>query len=189
LLVGIAMNAVLGGILAAIQSFALADFEVAKALFAWGFGSLDDKGSAEIAMVAVALFVALLAIPAVARELDLLESGEEDARSIGVHTGRVQAIALLAATLCAAASVAAVGQIAFVGLVVPHILRWASGRSYRRLLPLCLLGGAAFLLVVDASQRHLLGSLRLRPGVTMSLVGGPFFLLLLMADRRRLRAW
>lgn len=189
LLVGIAINAVVGGILAAMQSFALTDFEVARALFAWGFGHLDDKGTAELSMVGFALLVGLVIIPFVARELDLFEAGEEDARALGVHTGRVKVLALLGATLCAAAAVAAVGQIAFVGLVVPHMLRQLQGRSYRTLLPLCLLGGAVFLLGVDAGQRFLLGENRLRPGVTLSLVGGPFFLFLLVQGRRRLTAW
>ncbi|HPF12795.1 MAG: iron ABC transporter permease [Planctomycetes bacterium] len=189
LLVGIAINAVVGGILAALQSFALADFEVARALFAWGFGHLDDKGTSEIAMVGAALVVGACVIPFVARELDMLEAGEEDAAALGVNLVRVKALALLAATLCAAASVAAVGQIAFVGLVVPHILRLLAGRSYRKLLPLCLLGGAAFLLSIDASQRALLGDMRLRPGVTLSLVGGPFFLFLLVKSRKRMTSW
>ncbi len=189
LLVGIAINAVVGGILAAMQSFALTDFEVARAMFAWGFGHLDDKGPAELTMVGIALLVGLAILPLVARELDLFEAGEEDAQALGVNTSRVKWLALLGATLCAAAAVAAVGQIAFVGLVVPHMLRQLAGRSYRTLLPLCLLGGAVFLLGVDASQRYWLGDNRLRPGVTLSLVGGPFFLFLLVQGRRRLTAW
>jgi iron complex transport system permease protein len=189
LLVGIAINAVVGGILAAMQSFALSDFEVAKALFAWGFGHLDDKGPTEIWLLCLALGLGACVIPFVARELDLLAAGEEDALALGVETGRVKALALLAATLCASASVAAVGQIAFVGLVVPHIVRLLAGRSYRSLLPLSLLAGAAFLLSVDAGQRWLLGDMRLRPGVTLSLVGGPFFLALLVMNRRRMSSW
>ncbi len=189
LLVGIAINAVVGGILAAMQSFALSDFEVAKALFAWGFGHLDDKGPTEIILLCSALAIGASIIPFVGREMDLLAAGEEDALALGVDTGRVKALALLAATLCAAASVAAVGQIAFVGLVVPHIVRLLAGRSYRNLLPLSLLAGAAFLLSVDAGQRWMLGDMRLRPGVTLSLVGGPFFLALLVVNRRRVSSW
>ncbi len=189
LLVGIAINAVVGGILAAMQSFALADFQVAKALFAWGFGHLDDKGTTEIWLMVSTLCVGAAVIPFVSRELDLLAAGEEDALALGVDTGRVKALALLAATLCAASAVASVGQIAFVGLVVPHIVRLLAGRSYRHLLPLSLLAGAAFLLSVDAGQRWMLGDMRLRPGVTLSLVGGPFFLVLLVMNRRRMSSW
>jgi iron complex transport system permease protein len=91
--------------------------------------------------------------------------------------------------LAAAAAVAVAWQIGFVGLVVPHLLRQVFGRSYRRLLPACLLGGPAMLLGIDLAQRLLLPRVPLQPGVLMALVGGPFFFILLLRQRGRLRTW
>jgi iron complex transport system permease protein len=121
--------------------------------------------------------------------MDLFVGGEEDALALGVAVQRVKVLALLAASIAAAAAVAVAGQIAFVGLVVPHLLRLVSGRSHRTLLPLCLLGGSVFLLGADLLQRVCLGDLALQPGVVMSILGGPFFLYLLIRNKKAIQAW
>ncbi|TDJ71724.1 MAG: iron ABC transporter permease [Planctomycetota bacterium] len=190
LLVGIAVNVCLAGILAAIQSLVLVDkFEIAKAIFAWTFGNLTDRSPYQVGLIAAGVGLAALVMPFVAVELDLFAGGEEDAEALGVNTLRVKLLALSAAALAAASAVAAAGQIAFVGLVVPHLVRLLTGTSHRSLLPLSLIGGAVFLLGADLAQRLLLGSAALRPGVLMSLVGGPFFLLLLLTMRKEMRTW
>lgn len=189
LLLGIALNATLGGFLTLLQSLALADFEVARALMVWSFGTLDDRLPAQLWLLYGALFLAAAAIPFVAAELDLFECGEEDAAHLGVDIRRVRLVALGVACLAAAAAVAVAWQIGFVGLVVPHLLRQVFGRSYRRLLPACLLGGPAMLLGIDLAQRLLLPRVPLQPGVLMALVGGPFFFVLLLRQRGRLRTW
>ncbi|MEX1023902.1 MAG: iron ABC transporter permease [Planctomycetota bacterium] len=186
LLAGVAVNAVVGGMLAALQAFALRDFEIARALFAWAFGQIEDRGAHEITALYVALFASAACLPFVARELDLFVAGEHDARSLGVDAARVKWLALGAAGLSAGVAVSVVGQIAFVGLVVPHLLRLAVGRSHRILLPLSLLGGATFLVGCDLVQRLFLEELHLHTGVWMSLIGGPLFLVLLVRDRRSL---
>jgi len=190
LLVGIAINAVAAGSIAAIQSFAVRDFEVARAMMVWSFGTLDDRQAIHAACAVGALLLAASVLPFVATELDLFAAGEEDAQALGVDTGRVKLLALAAAALAASTAVSVAGQIAFVGLVVPHLLRLVFGRSHRGLLPLSLLGGAVFLLGADFLQRALLGtSAQLQPGVVMSLLGGPFFLFLLVKNRARIQAW
>lgn len=195
LLAGIAVNACIGGLLTAIQSIALADnLEVAKALISWTFGSLTDHALSRVVLVWAGLSVSLIALPFVTRELDLFAGGEEDAEALGVNTARVKLTTLAAAALAAASAVAVAGQIAFVGLIVPHVVRMLCGTSHRHLLPLSLLGGAVLLLGADLGQRVLLGGGELRraampPGVLMSLIGGPFFLILLMRSRRELQTW
>ena len=189
LLIGIAINAVIGGILATVQSVILRDFEVARAIITWSFGTLDDRTGYHVLLVLGGLALSALSIPFVSTELDLLASGEEDARALGVNTRRVKRIALLAAALASASAVAVAGQVAFIGLVVPHILRLVIGRGHRALLLMCLFAGPVFLLGCDLLQRSLLGRDYLRPGVLMSLVGGPFFLYLLVRNRNRIRAW
>jgi iron complex transport system permease protein len=190
LLVGIAINACLGGVLAAIQSLTLReDFEVARAIFSWTFGSLSDRSGVHAAIVWSGVALAALSIPFVALELDLFAAGEDDAHGLGVDTARVKLLALGAASLAAGVAVAVAGQIAFVGLVVPHLLRLVTGASHKSLLPLCLVGGPVLLLGADLVQRSLLADAALQPGVTMSLIGGPFFLLLLVRNRGAIRSW
>ena len=191
LLGGIAINACFGGILAAVQAQAISleDNEVARAVVSWGFGSLDDKGPGHVLLVWSGVALVLLVYPFVSRELDLFAGGEDDARSLGVNTLRTKILAISAASLSAAIAVAVAGQIAFVGLVVPHALRLISGRSHRSLLPLCFLGGAVFLSGTELLQVLTLGGAALRPGVLMSLIGGPFLVVLLFAKRRELSTW
>jgi iron complex transport system permease protein len=189
LLVGIAMNQCMAGVLVALQSWTLRDFELHRAILAWTFGTLEDRGGYHVGLVWGGLALAASAIPFVATELDLFAAGEEDAQSLGVDIGRVKLLALLGAALAAACAVAVAGQIAFVGLVVPHLLRLTTGAGHRTLLPLCILGGAVFLSAADIGQRVWLSGTPMQPGILMSLVGGPFFLYLVWRSRRSLEAW
>jgi iron complex transport system permease protein len=101
----------------------------------------------------------------------------------------VKLLVLSLAALTASAAVAVAGQIAFVGLAVPHLVRLIVGPGHSRLLPLCIVSGAIFLLGADLAQRILFGASALQPGVLMSLVGGPLFVLLLVRHRREVGAW
>ncbi|HTE06393.1 MAG TPA: iron ABC transporter permease, partial [Planctomycetota bacterium] len=189
LLTGIALNSVIAGVLALLSALALHDWEVSRAILSWSFGTLEDRSVEHVKIIAVGLVAALTVVPFVAWELDLLQTGEDDARSLGVHTARVRVLCIAGSSLAAAAAVAVAGQIAFVGLVVPHLVRLVSGRGHRSLLLLSPLAGAVFLLLVEWGQRALLGERTLPPGVMMSLVGGPFFLGMLLWQRRELDTW
>ena len=189
LLAGMAMNALCAGLLAALQSFTLSDFEVARALFAWAFGTLDDRSLAQVTLVWSALALGLGALPFVARELDLLAGGDEDAAALGVSVRSMRVAVLLLAAVLAAAAVSVAGQILFVGLIVPHAVRLTTGSAHRTLLPLSALGGGLLVLGADVLQRAFLPNVDLRPGVTMSLLGAPFFLFLLFQKRTEMRSW
>jgi iron complex transport system permease protein len=189
LLFGIAVNMCTSGVFAAIQSLVLRDWEVSRSIMAWSFGTLEDRSALHAATVWAGLLAACLAIPLVARELDLFKGGEADAQTLGVDVGLVKLLSVAAAALAAAAAVSVAGQIAFVGLVVPHVVRLLAGSLHRTLLPLSVFAGALFLLGADLLQRLLLGSGVLQPGVLMSLIGGPFFVLLLVRHRREHSAW
>jgi iron complex transport system permease protein len=189
LLVGIAVNMCIAGVFAAIQSISLENWEVSRAIMAWTFGTLEDRSAIHTATAAGGLLLSACVIPFVALELDLFKGGEEDAQSLGVDTGRVKLLCLAGAALAASSAVAVAGQIAFVGLVVPHLIRLTSGSRHRALLPLCMVGGAVFLLGTDLLQRAVLGEGAMQPGVMMSLVGGPFFMLLLVRHRREVGGW
>lgn len=189
LLFGIAINMCVAGVFAAIQSLVLRDWEVSRAIMSWTFGTLEDRSGLHAATVWIALALAGATTPFVARELDLFRGGEDDARTLGVAVDRVKLLALCAAALAAAAATSVAGQIAFIGLMVPHAVRLVASAHHRELLPLCVLAGADFLVGADLAQRALLGEGRMQPGVLMSLVGGPFFVLLLVRKRREVGAW
>jgi iron complex transport system permease protein len=189
LLVGVAVNMCVAGVFAALQSLTLRDWEVSRAILAWTFGTLDDRSRLHALTAAAGLALALGVVPLVARELDLMQGGEADAQALGVDVVRTKLLGLVSAALAAACAVAVAGQIAFIGLVVPHVVRLTCGPSHRSLLLLSTLAGAVFLLGTDLLQRALLGEVALQPGVTMSLIGGPFFLFLLARHRREVGAW
>ncbi len=189
LLIGIAVNTFVGGLLQLVQSLVIDDWHVSRSILAWSFGTLDGRLAWHAATVWAALLLTLVAVPFVAWELDLMQAGIEDAAALGVHTARVRWVALSAASLAAAAAVAVAGEIAFVGLVVPHIVRALSGPSHKSLLVLSALAGASFLLGADLFQTLCLRGLALQPGVVMSLLGGPFFVVLLWRRRREVGMW
>jgi iron complex transport system permease protein len=113
------------------------------------------------------------------RVLDVLAVGDEEASALGVRPARVRLIVLFAASLGTAAAVASAGLIGFVGLVVPHVVRRMVGGSYRVVLPVSLIGGAAFLVLADVVARTVLSPAELPIGVVTAFVGAPFFAALL----------
>jgi iron complex transport system permease protein len=189
LLIGIAVNTFIGGLLQLVQSLVIGDWQVSRSILAWTFGTLDARLAWHAATVWAALSLTLLAAPFVAWELDLMQAGLEDAAALGVDTARVRWLSLTAASLAAAAAVAVAGEIAFVGLVIPHVVRALTGPSHKTLLVLSALAGASFLIAADLSQTLFLRGLSLQPGVVMSLLGGPFFVLLLWRRRREVGVW
>jgi iron complex transport system permease protein len=126
----------------------------------------------------------LIALIAMSYRLNVLQLGEEQAQQLGVNVPRSRTIIILAATLATAAAVAFTGIIGFVGLVVPHIMRRLGGGDARRLMPLSILGGAAFLLLADILARTLMAPQELPVGIITALAGAPFFLLILRQSRR-----
>jgi len=117
--------------------------------------------------------------------LNLLQFGDEQAHQLGLPVTRAKTIILVAASLATAAAVAFAGIIGFVGLIVPHVMRLWFGGDYRRLLPLSLLGGAAFLLVADVLARVVLAPQELPLGIITALAGAPFFLWVLRRSKNQ----
>jgi len=125
------------------------------------------------------MIVSTVVLLVAGRALDVLSVGDDEAQTLGVRPRRVRFVVLLAASLGTASAVAVSGLIGFVGLVVPHIVRRLAGGSYRTVLPVSLLGGAAFLVVADLVARTVLAPTELPIGVVTAFVGAPFFAALL----------
>ena len=115
--------------------------------------------------------------------------GDDEARSMGVRVAPVRLALLGAAALATGAAVAVSGTIAFVGLVTPHILRLLLGPDHRVLIPTSALGGAVFVIAADTLARTVIQPAEFRVGILTALVGAPFFILLLIKNKRRAEAW
>lgn len=149
-------------------------------------GAVTIRGTAELltAFAIVALGIALAL--ALAPRVDAYAFGEETAATLGVDTDRTTGLVLASAALLAGAAVALAGMVGFVGLVVPHAMRALVGAAHGRLVPASALAGAAFLVLADTGARIALAPAELPVGVITGIVGGPFFLLLLVRSRRML---
>ncbi len=136
-------------------------------------------------MVAVGLVGAF----ALSRKLDLLSLGKRAARHLGVDVERLRVTAIVIVTFLVASGVAFAGIIAFVGLVVPHMIRMAIGPSHRTLVPASALGGALVITVADLVARTAVDYADLPIGMITAMVGGPFFFWLLRRTRSEAGGW
>jgi iron complex transport system permease protein len=117
------------------------------------------------------------------RVLDVLSLGDDEASSLGVNVGRARLTIVVAATLGTAAAVSVSGLIAFVGIIVPHMIRLLVSTSYRAVIPLSLLGGAGFLILADVLARTVVSPGEEPIGVITAFLGAPFFALVLRRSR------
>jgi iron complex transport system permease protein len=114
-----------------------------------------------------------------ARDLDAMSSGEEDALHLGIPVERVKQLLFFSSSLLVGASVSLAGSIGFVGLIIPHVMRLIVGPAHRRLIPSSAIGGAFFLILMDVLARTIFSPLEVPVGVFTSLCGAPFFIYLL----------
>lgn len=154
------------------------------AVYAWILGGLTDASWSQVASVAPYVGVSAVVLLASRRLLDVMSVGDEEADSLGVRASRVRLAAVAAATLGTAAVVSVSGLIGFVGIIVPHTVRLVAGPSYRAILPLSALLGAAFLVAADLVARTVLSPAEVPIGVVTAVLGAPFFLVVLRSSRR-----
>jgi len=184
LLAGVAVNAFLGAIVSAII-IVLPDNEALREILFWLAGGLDSR-SWEHVRIATPLIVASTAVLLLmSRDLNLLMLGDDEARSMGVRVGATRVLMLAAAALATGAAVAVSGTIAFVGLVIPHVLRLVLGPDNRVLIPLSALAGAVFVILADTVARTIIEPAEFRVGILTAFVGAPFFILLLIKNKRQ----
>ncbi|HYM51372.1 MAG TPA: iron ABC transporter permease [Candidatus Limnocylindrales bacterium] len=156
-----------------------------RQVYAWILGRLVTAGWDGIAALVPYAVLGVGVILAHRRLLDALAVGDEEVSSLGVSPRRVRLIVVAAATLCTAAAVSAAGAIGFVGIIVPHTVRLLLGTSYRVVLPMSLLLGAAFLVLADTVARTLTAPAEMPIGVVTAMVGAPFFLFVMRSRRLR----
>lgn len=172
--------------LTAVQTFLMQlNAETLREVYVWMLGGLGTTGWHEVLLVLPYVGAAAVVLCGAGRLLDVLGVGDEEAGALGVRPGLVRLLVLTAASLATAAAVAVSGLIGFVGIVVPHVVRLLVAGSYRVVLPLSLLGGAAFLTAADMVARTVLAPAELPVGVVTAFTGAPFFALVLRTSRER----
>lgn len=182
LLAGLAINAVAGAGIGFLTQ--IADASALRSLSFWMFGSLGKAGWGEILAGAPLLLAVLLWLPREARALNALLLGEAEAQHLGIDVERLKRRVLLLMVLAVGVSVALAGVIGFVGLVVPHLIRLSFGPDHRIMLPASAVLGAVLLSLADTAARTILAPAELPVGILTALIGGPFFLALLIRYRR-----
>lgn len=154
------------------------------AIFAWEIGGISALSWNRVALAGILIAAGLLLALPFAPELNAFLLGEEQARHVGVAVEKMEFVLLFAAALMTAAAVYLGGLIGFVGLIVPHGVRRLVGPEHRRLLPLSILTGAAFLVLADTVAERVPGVGTLPVGLITAFLGGPYFLYLLARYQR-----
>jgi len=181
LLAGVTMNAFFSALILFVQYFA--DFSQTYRILHWLMGDLDISSYEPVITALPFVLVSLAVFAWLARPLNLLSLGIESAGTRGLNVATAQRAAFLSASLATGAAVSVGGPIGFIGIVVPHLVRLIVGPDHRLVLPASALFGAAFLIGCDVAARTVMSPVELPVGVITALVGGPFFLWLLVRKR------
>ncbi len=184
LLAGIAIGA-LAAAVSNIFSF-IADDVALRRISLWRMGSLDGANWQRVSIALSVLGLVLLILPRYSRALNALLLGESEARHLGVEVERVKTRLIIWAALGVGVSVSVAGVIGFVGLVVPHIIRLLIGPDHRYLMPASALLGAILLVLADCLSRIVFAPAEIPIGIVTALLGAPFFISLLLQQRRRM---
>lgn len=174
---GIAVNAVLNAMSEAVTTLVPEAGMMAGDFRVGGFGAVSQV---RLIPAGILICIALVAVYSLRHELDVLTLGEETAQSLGLPVRTVRTLLLVLAAMLAGAAVSFAGLLGFIGLIIPHGMRRLAGSENRVLLPMCAIGGGAFVALCDTVARVAFAPYELPVGILLSALGGPFFLALLM---------
>ncbi|ACU64623.1 FecCD family ABC transporter permease [Chitinophaga pinensis] len=186
LLAGIAVRALCESV-TGLMTY-LANNEQLRSITFWSLGSLGGANWKTVAGIAPFIIIPLIVLPRLAPALNLLALGEREAMHSGVGVPKLKALLVILATMAVAAGVAVAGIIGFIGLIVPHIVRQFTGPDYRILIPGSALSGAVLLTVADLLCRTIVAPAELPVGIITAVIGAPFFLWLIIKEKRTILA-
>jgi iron complex transport system permease protein len=181
-LAGVAVAALLTAVQTYLQQQHAQTLQV---VYSWILGELSLASWSDVTLILPYAVLSAVLLITHRRLLDVLRVGETEAGSLGVNVARLRLTVVLAATLGTAAAVAVSGLIGFVGIIVPHTVRLTAGASYRIVLPVSMIGGAAFLVLADVVARTVQAPAEVPIGVITAAAGAPFFLFVLRSRRSR----
>lgn len=176
-LAGMAMTAIFG---AGMNAILVVNPDAYVGSSSFLVGGLAGVGFADVLWPAAYIAAGLLAAVALARRLNILSLGDASAHALGMNVGRTRVAALLVAAVLAGAAVSFAGLLGFVGLVVPHIVRFVLGHDNRLVIPASALVGGAFVVLCDLAARVVFAPYEVPVGIIMALLGGPFFIFLIL---------
>jgi len=184
LLAGIAISALAGAINSLLSYFA--DNDMLRQISLWQMGNLSTANWPRVALIALVATILAVGFPRDSRALNAMLLGESEARHLGVDVQRIKTRLIVLTALGVGTSVAVAGLVAFVGLVVPHVIRLLIGPDHRWLIPGSAIAGAVLLLIADNLARIVVSPAELPTGILTALLGAPFFVALLVQQRLRL---
>ena len=180
LLSGVAINSTLSALMSFLM---MMNKQSMDQIMFWTMGTLNGKGWNQIKAVLPWVIIGLTVMLLSSRELDIMLTGEDTATQLGVNIEFVKRKILFASSLLTASVISVTVIIGFVGLVVPHVVRLFTGPKHRKLLPVSLIFGGAFMVICDTLSRSLTTS-EIPVGIITSICGGPFFLYLLRKSKK-----
>ena len=184
LLAGIAVSALAGAVSGLLSYYA--DNEMLRQISIWQMGNLSTANWQRVLVLAVVAILVLSLFPRESKSLNALLLGESEARHLGIDVQQVKRKLILLTTLGIGTAVAIGGMIGFVGLIVPHFVRLLIGPDHRWLLPASALAGGVLLLLADTIARIIIAPTELPTGILTAILGAPFFIMLLVQQRREL---
>jgi iron complex transport system permease protein len=185
LLAGIAIGSLFSALVSALQYFS--GDKLSGVVF-WLMGGLNNATWEQVAISIPPVILGCAVIMVLARDLNAMMVGEEQAGNLGINVNRTRLVLLIAASLVTAVAVSVSGIIGFVGLIIPHVVRILVGPDHRILLPASIVGGALFMMWTDTLARTIISPAELPVGIITALVGAPFFIYLLMS-RKKSMGW
>jgi len=183
LLAGISLQAMLSALILFLQTL-LEPLQLMQ-VFTWLMGNIPTPEYGNLLWIFLYVVLAIGVILPQARHLNALTLGELDAQIVGIDVERLKKILFFACSLLTGSIVALTGLIGFVGIIIPHLLRFLIGPDHKRLLPACVIAGSIFMVVADTLARVLLSPTEIPVGVITALIGGPFFLFLLWKNKHK----
>lgn len=184
LLAGIAVSALAGAVSGLLSYYA--DNEMLRQISIWQMGNLSTANWQRVLVLTVVAILVLSLFPRESKSLNALLLGESEARHLGIDVQQVKRNLILLTTLGIGTAVAIGGMIGFVGLIVPHIVRLLIGPDHRWLLPASALAGGVLLLLADTIARIIIAPTELPTGILTAILGAPFFIMLLVQQRREI---
>lgn len=176
ILAGVAVNAMCGG---GVGYLSIMFSDRLPSALQWLNGSLAAKGNQALLMVLPYSIIGWIASIFAIRKTNVIRMGDQVAMNLGENVNRIRILLSILAVFLAAVSVAAVGMIGFVGLIVPHMARFLVGSNYKYLMPMSMALGALVLLIADTGGRTLFSPMEIPAGILMAVIGGPYFLYLM----------
>jgi iron complex transport system permease protein len=182
---GMAISSLFNGLISAFLLFAK-QYEISAFIF-WTMGGLEGRNWSHVLGSAPLLVTGMVVLGLFSRELNLLTLGEEGALALGVRVERSKRLLLAVAAIVTGVSISVAGPIGFIGLLIPHLLRFVVGPDHRFLLPASALGGAFFLVLCDLLGRSLMPPFEIRVSIITAILGGPYLLSLVVRAQKRSR--